>query len=136
MRSESYSKVSVEYMKNLSKRLNRIINVLRSLKHGKMTGRWSFLFVKEDGEIISIDRFRELVIALVLVMIIMLATTAGFYFLYKSGTKENKRLEKALKTSEEKIAALQNEKDVLMVRLVLAESKIKDGQPDRRKDTT
>ena len=123
-------------MQHLSEGLNKIASALRSLKHRKMMGRWSFLFVKENGEIISIDRFKELVITLVLVMIIMLAATTSLYFLYKSETGENKRLQKALKTFEDKIAALQDEKDVLMVRLVLAESKIKDGQSDRRENIT
>ena len=105
-------------MQHLSESLNKIASALRSLKHRKMMGRWSFLFVKENGEIISIDRFKELVITLVLVMIIMLAATTSLYFLYKSETGENKRLQKALKTFEDKIAALQDEKDVLIRQLI------------------
>jgi len=121
-------------MQNLPKRLNRITDVLRSLKHGKMSGQWSFLFVKENGEIISIDRFKELVMTLAVVMTIMFVTIIGFYVLYKGVKEKNENLEKALKASEQKTVALQDEKDVLMVRLVLAESKTKNQQPDVKKD--
>ena len=136
IRSESYSKISVKYMQNLAKRLNRVVNALRSLKNRKMIGRWSFLFVKEDGEIISIDRFKELVITLAVVMIVMLIATASFYLLYKSKTDDHRRLQKELETYKDKLAALQDEKDVLMVRLVLAESKAKDGKSALREDIT
>lgn len=117
-------------MKNLSKHLNRIVNVLSSIKPGKTSGQWSFLFVKESGEIISIDRFKELVVILVVVMAITFATITGFYVLYKKEKGKNENLKKALTDSKQKIAALQDKKDVLMVRLVLAESKVKDQQPD------
>jgi len=121
-------------MQNLPKRLNRITDVLRSLKRGKMSDQWSFLFVKENGEIISIDRFKELVMTLAVVMTIMFVTIIGFYVLYKGVKEENENLEKALKASEQKTVTLQDEKDVLMVRLVLAESKIKNQQPNVKKD--
>ncbi|MBW1694196.1 MAG: hypothetical protein JRJ41_08555 [Deltaproteobacteria bacterium] len=121
-------------MQNLSKRSNRITDVLRSLKHRKMSGQWSFLFVKENGKIISIDRFKELVMTLAVVMTIMFVTITVVYVLYKGVKEKNENLEKAMKASEQKIVALQDEKDVLMVRLVLAESKIKNQHPDVKKD--
>lgn len=99
-----------------------------------MSGQWSFLFVKENGEIISIDRFKELAITLAVVMTIMFVTITAFFVLYKGVKEENKNLEKAMTASKQKIVALQDEKDVLMVRLVLAESKIKNQQPDIKKD--
>lgn len=121
-------------MQDLPKRKNRIADVLRSLKYGKMSGQWSFLFVKENGEIISIDRFKELVMTLAVVITIMFVTITGFYVLYKGVKEKNENLEKALKVLEQKTVALQDEKDVLMVRLVLAESSIKNQQPDVKKD--
>lgn len=122
-------------MQNLQKRLSRFANVLSAIKHGKKSGQWSFLFVRENGEIISIDRFKELVIALVVIVAIMFITTTGFILLYKSEKGKNEHLKKTLKTSEQKSVALQKEKDVLMVRLVLAESKVRDKRPDLKGDT-
>lgn len=102
--------------------------------HRKTSGQWSFLFVKENGEIISINRFKELVITLVTVVAIMAITVTVFAVLFKSEKGKNDHLKKALKISEQKITALQEEKDVLMVRLVLAESRAKDKRSDVRGD--
>ena len=122
-------------MQNLQKRLSRFANVLSAIKHGKTGGQWSFLFVKENGEIISIDRFKELVITLVVIVAIMFITATGFILLYKSEKGKSENLKKTLKSSEQKIAALQEEKDVLMVRLVLAESRVRDKGHDLKENT-
>jgi hypothetical protein len=86
------------------------------------------LFINEQGEIVSVDRFKGLFVAVALVMIVMLAIIICFYFLYKGKIKENDSLKKALKTSKQKITVLREEKDVLMVRFVLAESKLRNGK--------
>ena len=122
-------------MRKLQKRWSQLTNLLSSIKHGKLSGQWSFLFVKDNGEIISIDRFKELVIILVAVVAITAITATVFSVLYKNEKGKNEHLEKALKTSEQKIVALQEEKDVLMVRLVLAESKIREKRPDLKENT-
>lgn len=104
--------------------------MLSAIKDGKTSGQWSFLFVKENGEIISIDRFKELVITLIAVVAIMAITTIVFSIFYKSEKGKNEHLKKALKTAEQKLSALQEKNDVLMVRLVLAESKARDKGSD------
>jgi hypothetical protein len=64
----------------------------------------------------------------------MLATTIGIYVLYNYEKGNSDTLKENLKTAQHKLSALQDEKDVLMVRLALAESKAGDKPPERNSD--
>ena len=56
-------------------------------------------------------------------------TLSGFYYLYKDKTEEMVSLKQILTDSQIKAKSLRDEKDILMARLVVTESKIKSDQP-------
>jgi hypothetical protein len=97
-------------------------------KPEKRIRRWSLMFVGDHGEIISVGRFKLMAISLVFVMIIVVASAACLYFFSKSNIEENLNLKTALGSLQQKVEALQDEKDILMVRLVMAESKLEPKQ--------
>lgn len=112
-------------MNNLPPKSSIAANAVTSSKTKKGTGRWSILFIKGHGEIISVDRFKGIVFIFAFLMVVIIVTTACFYFLYKNKIKENENLKNTLTALEQKVVTLQDEKDVLMVRLVITEQKVK-----------
>jgi hypothetical protein len=78
--------------------------------------------------VISIGPYEGLTITSALAILAVVAFAIGFYFLFGRETGDNKRLQKALEASRQNAAVLRDEKEKLMVRLVLAESKLKTGQ--------
>jgi hypothetical protein len=104
-------------------------------KPAKRIRRWSLMFVGDHGEIVSVGRFKLMAISLVFVMIIVVASAVCLYFFSKSNIKENRKLKNTLASTQQKVEDLQSEKDVLMVRLVMAESKLKQKQSNNQKQT-
>ena len=102
-------------------------------KPEKRIRRWSLMFVGDHGEIISVGRFKLMAISLVFVMIIVVASAACLYFFSKSNIEENRNLKSDLASLQQKVEALRGEKDILMVRLVMAESKLEHGQAKNQK---
>ncbi len=102
-------------------------------KPEKRIRRWSLMFVGDHGEIISVGRFKLMAISLVFAMIIVIASAACLYFFSKSNIQENLNLKNALGSMQQKVEALQDEKDILMVRLVMAESKLEPKQDKNQK---
>ena len=87
-------------------------------------GSWILLAIHERGKIISIGRLKGLIVALVLTLVIVVVSVSSVLIIVKSASKENKGLRNALDVSKKQVAALRDEKDLLMVRLVLAESRV------------
>jgi hypothetical protein len=91
--------------------------------------RWHFLLVGEHGQIKSVKKFRGLVIIAVAVVTIAVAGIAGLGFLYLRGVTHNMRLNHRIAALQQQVAAIQAEKEILMARLVIAETKLKGDQP-------
>jgi hypothetical protein len=110
------------------KRRVKELNGIAVPKPKKRAGRWTLLFVGDRGKVIPVKRFKGLAITLTFAVFIVVALAVGLYFLYSSEAEENKNLINALGVSRQKVKSMQDEKELLMVRMVLAESKIKAGR--------
>lgn len=115
-------------MSNMTGNSRKNVNGLGIPKPQKRKSHWNLLFVGDHGKVISLGQFKRVVIVSTVVVAVVVAITAWLYFLYRSNAQERKRLQNALEASQQKVTALRDEKDQLMVRLVLAESKINAGQ--------
>lgn len=109
-------------MENLQGNLEKVVKSLSLPKQSKRAGSWILLAIEERGKIISIGRLKGLIIALVLTLVIVVVSVSSLLIIAKSASKENEGLRNALDVSKKQVAALRDEKDLLMVRLVLAES--------------
>jgi len=127
------NKISRWVMENLSLNLAKEVSTQPLPKPRKRIRRWSLMFVGDHGEIISVGRFKLMAISLAFVMIIVVASAACLYFFSKSNIEENINLKNALASLQQKVEALQDEKDILMVRLVLAESKLEPKKAKNQK---
>jgi hypothetical protein len=112
-------------MDNLSKDMEKEINklALKKPRPPKRNRRWTVMFVGDHGKIISFGRFKGAAVAVILLLTAVVAAAICFYLLYHVKTRENLRLQSELESSQQKLISLREEKDLLMVRLVLAESK-------------
>ena len=123
-------------MENLPGNLEKVVKSLSLPKQSKRTraGSWILLAIEERGKIISIGRLKGLIIALVLTLVIVVVSVSSLLIIAKSASEENEGLRNALDASKKQVAALRDEKDLLMVRLVLAESRVEARIEDRLAD--
>ena len=88
--------------------------------------RWHFLLVGEHGQIKSVRKFRGLVITAVAFVVIAVIGIAGLGFLYVQGLAHSTKLNHRITELRQQVAAIQSEKEILMARLVIAETKLED----------
>jgi hypothetical protein len=129
-------------MGNLSK---NSIEDWPSPKPAKPDKRWTLLFIGNHGRTITLKRFKGMVLLTCLVLCLCLAITAGLLYVSLNIRQEKNRLASDLQDFKAQIKALRYEKDVLMTKLVLAESRSPAGpaeaaapesQPQPRQSTT
>lgn len=122
-------------MKRLSGNRVKELNGIAVPKPKKRASRWTLLFVEDRGKVIPVRRFKGLAITLTFAVFIVFALAVGLYFMYNSKAEENRSLIKALGVSRQQVKTMQDEKELLMVRMVLAESKIKAGRIETEEKT-
>jgi len=86
--------------------------------------RWHFLLVGEHGQIKSVKKFRGLAITAIGVVVVAVIGIAGLGFLYVRAVAHNTGLNHRIAAMKQQVAATQAEKEILMARLVIAETKI------------
>jgi len=102
-------------------------------KPSKRARRWTLLFVADYGEIISFGHFKGLAVALASVLVAAVAAAVWFFFLYTNTKEESYHLKNDLAVLRQHATALRDEKDMLMARLVMAESKMKKAYTQEKK---
>jgi hypothetical protein len=112
-------------VENLSRNLGKTVKTYTPPKQPKNTCSWSILLLGDRGQIISLEKLKWLTILLALVFVITITSFAYLFIVFKITKQGNKTLSDSLRVSRQKIVSLIDEKDMLMVRLVMAESKIK-----------
>ncbi len=120
-------------MGNLPRSIGR--NLIRPLrmKLTKRTKQWTFLFVGNHGKVVSFDNVRGWTIASASVLAISIAAAIMLFFLYRNVVDKNENLLKTLTMVRKQIPPLKNDKDILITRLVVAESKIEALQGKEEK---
>lgn len=96
-------------------------------KQPKPDRRWTLIFIGNHGKTITLERFKGMVLMACLVVGVSIALAAGLLYLSLNTRQANKRLESDLQDLKTQIKSIQYEKDVLMAKLVLAESRSKAG---------
>jgi hypothetical protein len=109
-------------MENSSKNSNNADRALKSSLGSKPDNRWTILFIGNHGKTITLKRFKGMVLLTLIVLCISIAITVGLLFLGLNMRREKDQLEANLKSLEQQIKDLRYEKDVIMTKLVLAES--------------
>jgi hypothetical protein len=98
---------------------------IKTAKRSKPEKRWTVLFIGNHGKTITLKRFKGMVLLTCLVLGISIAITAGLLYLSLNIRQEKSQLELDLQDLKAQVKAIRYEKDVLMTKLVLAESRSK-----------
>jgi hypothetical protein len=108
---------------------------LDKLKKSKRPGtdrRWTLLFIGDHGNVITLKRFKAIVLVTAIVFFVAIGAVAFLLFMNKGTLEENQEYRKRVENSQKQIEKLRHEKEILMARLVLAESKVKASLAEDR----
>jgi len=90
--------------------------------------RWTLLFIGNRGKPITLRRFKGMVIVNLLVICVVIVLAAGLFMWNRNILQEKNQLESHLNKLEEQNQELRHEKDILLTRMVLAESRTPEKQ--------
>jgi len=99
-------------------------------KRSKPDKRWTLLFIGDHGKVLTLKRFKSLTFFAGFIFLLSLATIVLLYWYNQSINKNNEKLQSSLDILQKRIKTLRHEKDILMARLVLAESRVKESLGD------
>jgi len=100
---------------------------LRATKRPKPDRRWTLLFIGNRGRTITLKRFKGMVLFALLILSVSIAIAAGIFLWNQKIIQEKYELESNLQTLKERLESLRYEKDLLMTRVVLAESRVQES---------
>ena len=89
--------------------------------------RWTLLFLGNRGRTITFKHFKSVVAAAVVILVVSAAIAGWFWYLYKGALVEISNHEKRIDNLKKAVLSLRNEKDILMARLVVAESRVEES---------
>lgn len=101
-------------------------------KHPGTERRWTLLFIGDHGNVITLKRFKAIVLATGFLFFVAIGAVAILIFINRGILDENQGFRNRIENFQKKIETLRHEKEILMARLVLAESKAKENTPERR----
>jgi hypothetical protein len=116
-------------MEDIERDIQKALKDPALTKPKKRSKSWTLLFVGDHGKVIRIRNFKFLVAAWIFAIFITTAAAGIFFYLYQDKTEEMVSLKQVLTGSQKRAKSLRDEKDILMARLVVMESKKKSGQP-------
>lgn len=111
-------------MENIQRDLEKELAAVSLPKASRKPKRWTLMFVGDHGKVFSIKRFKGLAILWISLLLVSISIAAGLYYLYQNTHQANKKLSVSLENSQQVLISLRNEKDILMARLVVTESKL------------
>ncbi len=115
--------------------MGKALNYIGLKSRMKKDNRWTLFFIGDHGKVHSVKRFKGLTISAALVMLLAITAAIAFYVMYKNTLVENKNLKNKLEASKQQFLTLRDEKDLLMSRLVVSESKLKSGSSTKKNVT-
>jgi hypothetical protein len=99
--------------------------------------RWTLLFIGNRGKPITLKRFKGMVLITLFAFCLVIALAAGLYWWNRSILHDRNLLESKLQELTKQNQELRHERDILLTRVVVAESRTLDDQdsvPERQSD--
>jgi len=87
--------------------------------------KWSILFIGEDGKVVTVKHFKGMVTGLAMLLTILILFLIFLYHQYQSRTEYAESLRKDVAGVVAENRSLKDEKDQMLARLVILESKLK-----------
>jgi hypothetical protein len=115
-------------MVNSKKNSNQADRSSIAAKWFNLDTRWTLLFIGNRGKPITIKRFKGIVLFTLLVICVVIVLAAGLFMWNRNILHEKNQLESHLNKLEEQNQQLRHEKDILLTRMVVAESRTPEKQ--------
>lgn len=87
--------------------------------------RWHLLFIRKNGRVAPIRYFKGLVATLTVIVTAMVVAIGILFFLFSKEIEYKKEVAGVLSARQNEVASLRKERDMLLARLAIAESKLK-----------
>jgi outer membrane biosynthesis protein TonB len=94
--------------------------------------RWTLLFIGDHGNVITLKNFKAFVIGAGSLFFLAVVFAVVLFFQNQGVLKQNKDLQKHFTDSSKQIEKLRHEKEILMARLVRAETRTKENVAEQR----
>lgn len=114
-------------MEDIPRDVQKELDGYKVSKNSRQGRHWTLLFVSEQGDVVTIQKFKGLMLLALFVLVVALSVAGTIYMLYKKPLEENHRLVATLSEVEERVSALGVERDLLLTRLGIAEARIKEA---------
>ena len=102
------------------------LNTQNPAKGSRGDRRWTLLFIGDRSKTIAFNHLKAVVIVIVLTLLALTGLSFGLGYLYRDAIVDIRDLRENITTLNQTLASLKDEKDILMARLVMAESRV-DG---------
>jgi hypothetical protein len=89
--------------------------------------RWTLLFIGDHGNVLTLKHFKAIVIGAGSLFVLAVVFMAVLLYFNKVTLNQNSKFQKQVTDAEKQITKLRHDKEILMARLVLAESKTKES---------
>jgi hypothetical protein len=93
--------------------------------------RWTILFIGDHGKVVTLKRFKSVVFFSGLIFILLLASMVLLIWYSQNLKVKSDKLQSSMDIWEKRVKELRHEKDILMARLVLAESRAKSSVSEK-----
>lgn len=112
-------------MENLSGNMeNQLENQVKDKNKEERKSRWQILFVDDHGKMVTIKWFKPLSVAVLSALLLSVILCITFFILFQSTKNNNQSYTSTIEKYKNQIEDIQTEKDILMAKLVIAESKL------------
>ncbi len=114
-------------MEDIPRDVQKEIEGYKVSKSTRKDRHWTLLFVGEQGEVITIRKFKGLMLLAMFIMVVAISVAVSLYMLYKKPFEKNRMLEAALAEVEQRVKVIGEERDLLLTRLGIARSREKNS---------
>ena len=101
----------------------------------KPNRRWTLLYVGNKGRVLTLKRFKSFVLLTILLFAVSISISVFLFMRSQNIGKEKKELQISLQSLQKQVKGFRHEKEIMMARLVLAESRVgKSASGQERND--
>ena len=78
--------------------------------------RWTLLFIGDNGNVITLKRFKAIFLATAIVFLVAIGAVAILIFMNEGNLEQSQEYRKRIENSQKQIEKLRHEKEILMAR--------------------
>ena len=114
-------------MEDISGNIQRELARIHSTPPPKHKRGWTVLLVGDNGEVITIRRFKRWVVFYAMLLIAAVTTASALWFMSRNPIEKNHRLTREIAALREQLTSVKAEKDLMMARMVVSAARSHDA---------